>query len=100
MVSIHVLCPSIPIDERHVGIGCRDNWAKNTSPNKDVKVYIGAPASSSAASTGYVSSSTLATIISQTMSQYSSFGGVMLWDASQAYGELPLILLFLDGRAR
>lgn len=100
MVSIHVLCPSIPIDERHAGIGCRDNWAKNTSPNKDVKVYIGAPASSSAASTGYVSSSTLATIISQTMSQYSSFGGVMLWDASQAYGELPLILLFLDGRAR
>ncbi|KAN0082356.1 glycoside hydrolase [Tylopilus felleus] len=62
-----------------------DNWAKNTSPNKNVKVYIGAPASSTAANNGYVSASTLATIISQTKSQYSSFGGIMLWDASQAY---------------
>lgn len=64
----------------------RDNWAKTASPNKNVKVYIGAPASSSAASSGYVSASTLATVISQTKSTYSSFGGVMLWDASQAYG--------------
>ncbi|KAG8221395.1 glycoside hydrolase [Butyriboletus roseoflavus] len=63
----------------------RDNWAKNTSPNKNVKVYIGAPASASAAGSGYISASTLATIISQTKSQYSSFGGVMLWDVSQAY---------------
>lgn len=62
-----------------------DDWAKNTSPNPNVKVYIGAPASSSAASQGYVSASTLASVIQQTMGNYSSFGGVMLWDASQAY---------------
>ncbi|KAF8436485.1 glycoside hydrolase superfamily [Boletus edulis BED1] len=65
--------------------GMWDQWAKTVSPNKNVKVYIGAPASSSAASNGYVSASTLAGIISRTKSQYSSFGGVMLWDASQAY---------------
>ncbi|KAF9233637.1 glycoside hydrolase family 18 protein [Melanogaster broomeanus] len=63
----------------------RDTWAKTVSPNRNVKVYIGAPASSTAAGSGYVSASTFATIIQQTQSQYSSFGGVMLWDASQAY---------------
>ncbi|KAG6329348.1 hypothetical protein ID866_9742 [Astraeus odoratus] len=63
----------------------RDSWAKTVSPNPNVKVYIGAPASSTAAGSGYVSASTLATIIQQTQAQYSSFGGVMLWDASQAY---------------
>ncbi|RDX45762.1 glycoside hydrolase [Lentinus brumalis] len=49
-----------------------DNWAKTTSTNPDVKIYIGAPPSSTAAG-GY------------TRSKYSSFGGIMLWDASQAY---------------
>ncbi|KAK0204637.1 glycoside hydrolase family 18 protein [Desarmillaria ectypa] len=62
-----------------------DNWAKNTSPNPNVKVYIGAPASSTAAGSGYVNAATLANIVTQTRSQYSSFGGVMFWDASQAY---------------
>lgn len=56
------------------------------SPNKNVKVFIGAPASSSAAGSGYVDASTIATIIQQTKSEYTSFGGVMLWDMSQAYG--------------
>jgi len=62
-----------------------DNWAKTTSPNKNVKIYIGGPASSSAAGSGYVSAATLGSIAQQTRSQYSSFGGIMLWDASQAY---------------
>ncbi|KAG1724705.1 glycoside hydrolase family 18 protein [Suillus paluster] len=65
--------------------GTWDNWAKTVSPNPNVKVYIGAPASTSAAGSGYVSPSTFTSIIQQTMAQYSSFGGVMLWDASQAY---------------
>lgn len=62
-----------------------DNWAKTTSPNPNVKVYIGAPASSTAAGSGYVDAATLATIATETRSQYSSFGGIMFWDASQAY---------------
>ena len=64
----------------------RDNWAKTTSPNPNVKVFIGAPASSTAANAGYVDAATLGSIVEQTRSQYSSFGGVMLWDASQAFG--------------
>jgi len=62
-----------------------DAWAKNTSPNKNVKIYIGAPAAPTAAGSGYVDAATLASIAKTTRSQYSSFGGIMLWDASQAY---------------
>lgn len=61
-----------------------DDWANNVSPNRDVKLYIGAPASSAAGS-GYVNSKRITSIIQQTQSNYSSFGGVMLWDASDAY---------------
>lgn len=64
----------------------RDNWAKTLSPNNQVKIYIGAPASATAAGSGYVDVAGLANIIQQTRSQYSSFGGIMLWDVSQAYG--------------
>lgn len=63
-----------------------DNWAKTQSVNTNVKVYIGAPAASTAAQSGYVEADTLANIIQTTQSQYSSFGGVMLWDISDAYG--------------
>ncbi|KAH8074808.1 glycoside hydrolase [Cristinia sonorae] len=62
-----------------------DNWAKTKSPNKNVKVYIGAPGSPDAAGDGYVSSSTLANFAAQAQKQFSSFGGVMLWDADTAF---------------
>ncbi|KAJ7205731.1 glycoside hydrolase family 18 protein [Mycena pura] len=62
-----------------------DNWAKTVSPNPNVKVFIGAPASPSAAGSGYVDAATLGSIALQTRAQFSSFGGIMLWDASQAY---------------
>jgi chitinase len=65
-----------------------DNWAKTQSPNKDVKIYIGAPAAPLAASPGsYVDAATLGDISVLTRNNYSSFGGIMLWDVSQAYGE-------------
>ncbi|KAL7278914.1 hypothetical protein ACG7TL_006745 [Trametes sanguinea] len=62
-----------------------DTWAKTVSVNPDVKIYIGAPASSTAAGSGYVDATTLGNIAIQQRGNYSSFGGVMLWDASQAY---------------
>ena len=62
-----------------------DNWAKTQSPNSNVKIYMGVPASSTAANDGYVSIGQLTPIIPQTKSQFSSFGGVMMWDASEAY---------------
>jgi chitinase len=63
-----------------------DTWAKTTSPNKNVKIYLGAAASPTAATSGYVDASTLATIATTLKATYSSFGGVMFWDLSQAYG--------------
>lgn len=62
-----------------------DNWAKNVSKNKDVKVIVGVPAFTTAASTGYIPASELAKVIEYTK-KFESFGGVMMWDATQAYG--------------
>ncbi|KAI9730048.1 MAG: hypothetical protein M1818_008317 [Claussenomyces sp. TS43310] len=61
-----------------------DNWAKTVSKNPNVKVLLGVPASSTAAGSGYLSASDLAPVITYSK-QYSSFGGVMTWDASQAW---------------
>jgi len=65
----------------------RDQWAKTTSPNPNVKIYIGAPASPQAADSGYVDGDSLAKIIKTTQSLYPSFGGAMLWDADSAHSE-------------
>lgn len=61
-----------------------DNWAKTVSKNKKVKVLVGAPANTGAAGSGYVDAARLGQVIEYSR-QFSSFGGVMLWDASQGY---------------
>jgi len=65
--------------------GLWDNWARTVSPNEDVKIYIGAPASSTAAGSGYIDVGTLGSYAKQMRNSFPSFGGIMLWDASQAY---------------
>lgn len=65
-----------------------DNWARTASKNPDVKVMIGVPGSPSAAGSGYVDASVLTEIIAYTK-QFDSFGGVMVWDVSQAYTNNP-----------
>ncbi|KAL2688241.1 glycoside hydrolase superfamily [Phyllosticta citricarpa] len=60
-----------------------DKWATQTSPNKNVKVLLGIPASSTAAGSGYLEPTALAPVISY-VKNFSSMGGVMMWDASQA----------------
>ncbi|KAK2463779.1 hypothetical protein APHAL10511_004217 [Amanita phalloides] len=62
-----------------------DNWARTQSLNPNVKIYIGAPASPSAANSGYVDAITLGNLAASARSRYPSFGGIMLWDASQLY---------------
>ncbi|KAK9764544.1 Chitinase 2 [Basidiobolus ranarum] len=66
--------------------GIWDYWATHISPNPNVKIYIGAPAAPKAAGSGYVSIDQLKTIAQETRANFSSFGGVMFWDASQAWG--------------
>ncbi|TWU71928.1 Chitinase 1 [Metarhizium rileyi] len=67
-----------------------DNWAKTTSPNKNVKLLIGVPAAPGAGG-GYTSGSKLKAAINWSQ-KYSSFGGAMMWDMSQLYSNS----LFLD----
>ncbi|KAJ3783795.1 class III chitinase [Lentinula aff. detonsa] len=72
-------------------VSFRDNWARTTSPNPNVKVFLGAPAASLAAGTGYQDLATLSSYAVQMRHSFPSFGGVMLWDEvlfdplSQAY---------------
>jgi chitinase len=69
-----------------------DNWAKTVSKNDKVKVLLGVPANTKAASSGYIPASALEQVIRYSKS-FSSFGGVMMWDVTQAYGNEG----FLDG---
>ncbi|CDK29040.1 unnamed protein product [Kuraishia capsulata CBS 1993] len=64
-----------------------DTWADyavNTSPNSDIKLFIGLPASSSAAGSGYVDASTVKSTVKD-LTSTDNLGGIMLWDASQAF---------------
>jgi chitinase len=72
-----------------------DNWAKTVSQNKKAKVFLGVPANTGAAGSGYVPADTLKPIIEYSKT-FSSFGGVMMWDVTQAYGNKG----FLDGVAQ
>ncbi|KAL4742071.1 glycoside hydrolase superfamily [Aspergillus similis] len=72
-----------------------DNWALTQSKNKNVRVFLGVPANTGAASTGYLPATSLEPVISYSKG-FESFGGVMMWDVSQAYGNPG----FLDGVAK
>lgn len=61
------------------------NFAQSVSPNKNIKLYLGLPGSATAAGSGYISDLSL---LQQTISKVSTsanFGGVAMWDASQAF---------------
>ncbi|KAF2650357.1 glycoside hydrolase family 18 protein [Lophiostoma macrostomum CBS 122681] len=60
-----------------------DTWAHGASKNPNVKVLLGVPANTGAGR-GYLTPAALAPVI-QYSAKYTSFGGVMIWDASQAY---------------
>lgn len=69
-------------DQWNFNFGQWDAWAK-ASKNPAAKVLLGVPANTGAGR-GYLSPSALQPVI-QYSAQYSSFGGVMMWDASQAW---------------
>ncbi|KAG6902322.1 hypothetical protein C0995_001701 [Termitomyces sp. Mi166 len=84
--------PQCPFPDEYIGTALNnaffdavDKWARTQSPNGDIKVYLGAPGDSSAAGDGYVDVKTLSKMATDAQRQYSSFGGVMLWDADAAY---------------
>ncbi|KAF2760580.1 chitinase 4 [Pseudovirgaria hyperparasitica] len=61
-----------------------NDWATQTSKNKDVKILLGMPANTGAAGSGYVTIDKLRLIIGY-CKQFSNFGGAMMWDMTQAY---------------
>lgn len=67
-----------------------NDWAKNVSKNPNVKVMVGVPADSTAAGSGYEPASQLKSVI-QYSQQFSSFGGIMMWDMAQAYSNQGFI---------
>ncbi|KAK7203693.1 glycoside hydrolase superfamily [Myxozyma melibiosi] len=71
-------------------------WVTSTSLNSDVRLYVGVPGSSSAAGSGYATPSELQSLMSD-ISDKSSLGGVMIWDASQAFTNEIDGVEFIDG---
>lgn len=63
----------------------RDYAASSRNPN--VKIYLGIPGSSSAAGSGYTLPGGIETIVSKIKGD-SCFGGIMMWDASQAFSNM------------
>ncbi|TFY61792.1 hypothetical protein EVG20_g6926 [Dentipellis fragilis] len=61
-----------------------DTLARTKAKNKNMKVFIGAPASSKAAGSGFVEIGDLQTLVASTQKKFKSFGGVMLFDVSAA----------------
>lgn len=61
-----------------------NTWATTKSANPAVKVFLGVPAGQTAAGSGYTDPAGLKPII-EYCKTFSSFGGVMAWDVSQAY---------------
>lgn len=62
-------------------------WANTIALNKNVSLFLGIPASQSAASFGYVPPAEVAMILDRVVLS-PRFGGVMLWDASQNQNNL------------
>ncbi|OWB73040.1 hypothetical protein B5S31_g2772 [[Candida] boidinii] len=66
-----------------------DTWAEfatSSSPNKDIKLYLGLPGSSTAAGSGYITSDVVKTALTNVVKSLdSNFGGISIWDASQAF---------------
>lgn len=72
-----------------------DTWAKNVSKNANVKVFVGIPANTGAAGSGYMPAASLAPVIEYSKT-FSSFGGIMMWDASQAYANTGFVSSIKD----
>lgn len=65
------------------------NWATKNSANKGVKIFLGVPGGQTGGA-GYKTAAQLKPIINYCKG-FSSFGGVMAWDASQAYANKPFL---------
>lgn len=78
-----------------------DHWARHSSPNKNIKVFLGLPGSSTAAGSGYVPYQSLSPVVNKLYTTYSSFGGIMLWGKFDTYTtetDIHFFPFFFDNR--
>ncbi|KAK4610444.1 Class III chitinase [Fulvia fulva] len=78
--------------QRNFNFQTWSNYAKSSaSANKNCKVFLGVPGNIGGAQSGsYRTAAQLKPIINYCKS-FSNFGGVMVWDASQAYANKPFL---------
>ncbi|KAK2744045.1 hypothetical protein FQN57_004498 [Myotisia sp. PD_48] len=82
------------VDQPWFNMAQWDNYAKTVSKNKNVRILVGAPANTGAGG-GYVPAQTLAGIAAWSK-KFSNFGGIMLWDASQAWANTGFVSTVKD----
>ncbi|KAL1616255.1 Chitinase 2 [Diplodia seriata] len=73
-------------DQWNFNYGAWDTWARTAALNKgEVRVFVGVPAGPGAAGSGYLAPEGLEPVLEYVGSGFGeTFGGVMVWDASQA----------------
>jgi len=60
-------------------------WARTGSVNPNVKIFVGAPASSRAAAAGFVTMPVLQSMVTAAATAYPDvYGGIMVWDCSNS----------------
>lgn len=63
-----------------------DTWARTKSQNKNVRVFLGTPGGETAASSGFQGFESLGQVVDAAKrSSAGNFGGIMMWDAAQAF---------------
>lgn len=73
-----------------------DKFVKQSAMNSGSKIFLGVPASPSAAGSGYRSAKDVVEASNYLRANYDSFGGVMMWDASQAWSNIEDNVRFID----
>jgi len=76
-------CGVVNFDAGDYNFDTWNAWATGTSANPNVKLFMGVPANTGADPAGYVTAANLVPVIDNSKA-FSNFGGVMMWDASQA----------------
>lgn len=75
-----------------------DSWAASRKGDTSTSVFLGIPASSTAAGSGYLPAASLQAVVEYSR-KFRHFGGIMMWDASQAMGNpgfLPSVRKMLE----
>lgn len=72
------------------------SYVKDIAKNEDVKIYLGLPGSDNSAASGFIGDSLVLEDKINQAKKNSSFGGVMLWDASTSFNTTIESELYVD----